>query len=504
MKTPTRPKRPVASRRGALDDDLRKQLDQRTLELAEALEQQTATSEVLRVISSSPGELEPVFKAMLENAVRICDASFGMLFRFEDSAWRAAAMLGVPPAFADFWRRGPQRAGPRTALARVGETRQPVHIVDVTTEPAYVEGEPILVAAAKLGGFRTFLNVPMLKDKELIGVFAIYRQEVRPFTEKQIELVQNFAAQAVIAIENTRLFNDLRESLTAADRHCRRAQGHQPLDLRSAGGARYAGPVRGPTVRGRHGVHRPPEGPTFTFAANHRFPQAFVELVSSTPIASGRGTLAGRALYERRTVHIPDVLADPEYAFLAAQQIASVRTGLGVPLMREEMPIGVIILVRTVPRPFTDKQIELVTTFADQAVIAIENVRLFDEVQARTRELSESLEQQTATSEVLKVISSSPATLEPVFDAMLANATRICEAAFGSMLLREGNHFRRVALHNAPSEYAEYSDKEPLLHRTQDTHARFVETKQAAQVADMAVAAAPVADLQIWRRAHVA
>src|SRR5690242_18619643 len=170
MKTPTRPKRPAASRRGAPDDNLRKQLDQRTLELAEALEQQTATSEVLRVISSSPGELEPVFKAMLENAVRICDASFGMLFRFEDSAWRAAAMLGVPPAFADFWQRGPQRAGPRTALARVGETRQPVHIVDVTTELAYVEGEPILVAAAKLGGFRTFLNVPMLKDKELIGV----------------------------------------------------------------------------------------------------------------------------------------------------------------------------------------------------------------------------------------------------------------------------------------------------------------------------------------------
>ena len=290
MKTPTRPKRPVASRRGAPDDNLRKQLDQRTLELAEALEQQAATSEVLRVISSSPGELEPVFKAMLENAVRICDASFGMLFRFEDSAWRAAAMLGVPPAFADFWRRGPQRAGPRTALARVGETRQPVHIVDVTTEPAYVEGEPILVAAAKLGGFRTFLNVPMLKDKELIGVLAIYRQEVRPFTEKQIELVQNFAAQAVIAIENTRLFNDLRESLqqqtATADvlKVISRSTFdlHGVLDTLVQSAARLCEADMACIVR--------PEGPTFTFAANHRFPQAFVELVSSTPIASGCGT----------------------------------------------------------------------------------------------------------------------------------------------------------------------------------------------------------------------
>lgn len=465
------------------------ELRQRTDDLSESLEQQTATSEVLRVISSSPGELEPVFQAMLKNATHICEANYGMLLRIEDGAVHAAAMLGVPPEFAEFWRTAQKPSG-RTAIGRAAETMQTVHIVDVTTEPAYVEGEAVFVAAVNLGKFRTILVVPMIKDDKVIGLIAIYRQEVRAFIDRQIELLTNFAAQAVVAIENTRLLSELRESLQqqTATTEVLKVISSSPGELEPVFDAMLESAKQ--ICEAKFGNLLLFDGTGYRPGAMKNNPKAYVALFDNGPFIPGPHTALGRLSQTKQVAHVADVSVGQAYdegdpLRMATIKILRARSLLAVPMLKDDNLVGAIILYRQEVRPFTDKQIELVQNFASQAVIAIENARLLNELRQRTDDLSEALEQQTATSEVLKVISGSPGSLQPVFDAMLENATQLCEANFGNLYLCEGRAFRTAALYGV-SGWTEAREREPLFHAAPNSPlGRAAATKQIVHTVDV-------------------
>jgi signal transduction histidine kinase len=375
--------------------DLEKKVEDRTHELSEALEQQTATSEVLRVISSSPGELEPVFNTMLENATRICDAKFGMLFLHDAGVFRNVASHDVPPAWAEYLQRNPIiRPEPNLPLGRVARTKGVAHIADVTQEQAYIDRVPPLVGVADLGGVRTLVAVPMLKEKELLGAIGMFRQEVRPFTDKQIALVASFASQTVIAIENVRLLKELRTRTTEL--------AQSVGELRALGEVSQAvnstlefETVLNTIVTKAVQLSSTDAGTIYVFdeatevfqlRATYGMDDALIAAIKDRHIRIGDAGI-GQVAERREPVQVPDLCLEPPNATLDVVLRAGFRALLIVPLLGAEEIVGALVVRRKQPGEFPKSAVDLLQTFAAQSVLAIQNAHLFTQIGEKSRQL---------------------------------------------------------------------------------------------------------------------
>ncbi len=444
-----------------------KELETRNSELTEALEQQTATSEILRVISESQTDLQPVFEAIVRSAAQLCEATFSVLHQVDGQAITFEAQHGMTEQEAEGSRhRFPLPTDRETAVGRAILDRRTTHLHDIRLDPEY------RVRAGQTS-FRTVLAVPLLREGVPVGAIGLWRREVQPFSEKQIKLVETCADQAVIAIENVRLFKELetrnRDLTEALEQQTATSEilqviSSSPTDVQPVFDSLLASAVRlcGATHASLYKV----EADLLRHVAAQGALQGPVALGVSAPIP--RGTAPGQAVLTGEPVHMLDSQREVDHMPLDAREFVireGVRTVLAVPLLREGTSIGVIVIRRTEVRPFADSEIRLLQTFADQAVIAIENVRLFKELETRNRDLTESLEQQTATSEILRVISSSPTDVQPVFDTIAESSLRLCAALFSSVYRFDGELIHMVAHQNYPSVALEASRQ--LFHASQ-------------------------------------
>jgi GAF domain-containing protein len=425
-------------------------------ELRQSLQQQTATADVLKVISRSTFDLQIVLNTLTESAMHLCRADNVVIFLREGDTYRLTANYGYSREYEEFMRLHPITPGRGTIAGRTALECRPVHVSDIRADADYT-----MVEAQRLGGFRTMLGVPLMRDGTPIGVMTFVRNTVQPFSEAEIDLATTFADQAVIAIANVRLFEgeqqrarELTESLQqqTATADVLKVISRSTFDLQTVldtlteSAARLCSADKG-------GIFQR-DGDLYRFSSNHGFSAEAVRYGQEHPLSPSRASLTGRVALEGRVHHIPDVLSDPEYRLTEYQQVFGYRTNLGVPLLREGSTIGVFSLTRKEVNPFTDKQIELVTTFADQAVIAIENARLLSE-------LRESLQRQTATADVLKVISRSTFDLHAVMNTLLQSAARLCAANKGAVFQQDGDLLRMVANCGFSHEAGQYAAENP-------------------------------------------